>query len=324
MRQRAEIDGRHECRARRDHATVRRRVCAPGGGRSVSVAADEGTFPGRGGLPLHYRSWRPPHPRAALVIVHGLAEHSGRYGNVVDYFAPLGYALYAFDLRGHGRSPGPRGYVDSWRDYREDLAAFLARVADREPGLPRFLLGHSMGGVIALDYALVHPEGLQGVIASAPALGRIALPRALWVLAYALNRLRPRFSVRLPLRAGDVTRDARMVRSIEADPLTHDRGTARLAVELRHAAQRVEAHAREWRVPLLIVHGGADRLVSPEGSRRFARRVLFPDRELLEYPGGYHELFNDTIRERVLADVARWMERHLPAASTVRGAEADA
>ncbi len=280
---------------------------------AAAVTAAEGTFPARGGLRLHYRSWRPERPRAVLVIVHGMAEHSGRYFNVVDHFAPRGFAVYAFDLRGHGLSPGQRGYVDSWRDYRDDLGAFLAWVERREPGLPRFLLGHSMGGVIALDYALEHPEGLRGVIASAPALGRIALPRPLRWLAYALNRLRPRFSVRLPLSPDAVTRDPEMMRSIDADPLIHDRGSARLGVELLRAARRVEAGAPRLRVPLLLVHGSADRLVAPEGGRRFVARVRHPDKTLLEYPGGYHELFNDLIRERVLGDVERWIERHLRA-----------
>lgn len=291
---------------------------------TAPVSAGEGTFAGHGGVTLHYRSWRPAHPRAVLVIVHGLAEHSGRYDNVVQYLAPRGYAIYAFDLRGHGRSHGQRGHVDAWGEYRADLGTFLARVAQWEPNLPCFLLGHSMGGVIVLDYVIEHPGGLTGVIVSAPALGRIALPRPLLALAYVLNRVRPRFSVRLPLSPGAVTRDPQMMDSIDADPLIHDRGSARLGVELRRAGRRVEARARELRVPLLILHGGADRLVPLEGSRRFARRVLYPDKELLEYPGGYHELFNDVIRERVLADVERWLARHLPARASTSAAGADA
>ncbi|HQU16947.1 MAG: hypothetical protein B7Z66_06430 [Chromatiales bacterium 21-64-14] len=272
----------------------------------------EGTFRGADGVELHYRRWRPEDARAVLVIMHGISEHSGRYANVVNAVVPQGYAVYGFDLRGHGRSPGQRGYIESWREYREDLAAFITRIAEWEPHLPRFLLGHSMGGVIALDYCLEHPQGVSGVIASAPALGEIRLPRVLWALAHVMHRFWPRFSVRLPLSPADVSRDPAVMRDIDADPLIHSQGSARLGIELQRAARRVQERAREFRVPLLIVHGGADRLVPLEGSRRFMRHVLFPDKELLEYAGGYHELYNDIIRDQVLADTLRWLERHLP------------
>ncbi|MCX7681191.1 MAG: lysophospholipase [Anaerolineae bacterium] len=276
----------------------------------------EGTFRGFGALELYYQSWHPDgmeKPRALLPIVHGAGEHSGRYGNVVSWFVPRGYAVYAFDLRGHGRSPGPRGYITDWSEFREDVRLFLEFVRLQEAdGAPLFLLGHSMGGLIVLEYTLHYPQGLNGVIASAPVLARVGLSPLLMALARILSGLWPRLTLNTGLDATLLSRDRAVVEAYIKDPLVHSLGTPRLGTELTRAFEWTQAHAAQMQVPCLIVHGSEDRLVPPEGSRLFYERMTLADKELRVYPGYYHELFNDVGKEQVLADVEAWVERHLP------------
>ncbi len=277
---------------------------------------NEGAFGGVGGLELYYQRWRPEgEPRAVLVIAHGFGEHSGRYGNVVDWFVPRGYAVYGFDLRGHGRSPGPRGYVNEWAEFRGDVKAFLELVREREPGRPLLLLGHSMGGLIVLEYALHHPEGLVGVIASGPVLAQAGVSPFLIALSKILSGILPRITLDTRLDATSISRDPAVVEAYVNDPLVHSLGTPRLSTELTRAVEWTQAHAAEMRVPCLIVHGSADRLAPPEGSRIFYESMTLADKERLVYEGYYHEVFNDVGKEQVLAAVEAWVERHLPPAA---------
>lgn len=272
----------------------------------------EGTFHGFGGLQLYYQCWRPDgEPRAVLAIVHGFGEHSGRYMNVVNHLVPRGYAIYSFDHRGHGRSPGQRGHINSWEEFRQDVRAFLQMVSAQEPGRPLFLMGHSMGGLIVLEYALHYPEGLNGVIASGPVLAQVGISPVLMMVARLLSRIWPRFATNSGLDATAISRDPEVVAAYRADPLVHSTATARLGTEMGRATLWTHEHASEWRLPLLILHGGADRLVPPEGSRRFYENVPVADKERYEYEGGYHEPHNDVNRAQVLADLERWLERHL-------------
>jgi len=274
---------------------------------------DEGTFNGYGGLELYYQRWLPEgEPKAVLPIVHGFGEHSGRYGNVVDWFVPKGYAVYGFDLRGHGRSPGPRGYINEWGEFRGDVGAFLALVREQEPGRPLFLLGHSMGGLIVLEYALHHPEGLAGVIASGPLLAQAGISPFLVMMGRVLSRIMPRFSLNTGLDATAISRDPAVVEAYVNDPLVHSMGTPRLSTELTAAYEWTHAHAAEMRVPCLIFHGSADRLALPEGSRIFFESVEFSDKERQVYEGCFHEVFNDVGKEQVLAAVETCVERRLP------------
>ncbi|MGH7526924.1 MAG: alpha/beta fold hydrolase, partial [Gemmatimonadales bacterium] len=157
----------------------------------------QGGFTGAGGLELFRQSWRPDGPvRGVLVYLHGLGDHSGLYVSLADYFVPRGLAVHAPDLRGNGRSRGQRGYVAHWSEYREDLARLLDLVRGEEPGLPLFLLGNSLGGLIVLDYVLHHGEGIRGVIAIAPPLGAVGVPAPLLLLGRVLSRVWPRFSLK--------------------------------------------------------------------------------------------------------------------------------
>lgn len=280
---------------------------------AVGMRHLEGTFKGFGDLELYCQSWRPRDtPRAAVAVVHGFAEHSGRYGNVAGHLVPRGFAVHGYDLRGFGRSPGPRGHVDAWAEHREDAAAFLAKVGGEEPGLPLFLFGHSMGGLIALDYALRRPEGLAGVVASGPGLEPVGVAKPhLVLLAKLLSRVWPRFSLEVSLDGSAVSRDPEVVRAYVEDPLRNPRGTVRWGTEVLGAIAWIKAHAARMKVPLLMVHGGDDRIASPEGSRKFFAEVELPDKELHVYEGVYHEPHNDLDHGKVLADVGDWLERHL-------------
>jgi alpha-beta hydrolase superfamily lysophospholipase len=248
-----------------------------------------------------------------IVNLHGLGDHSGLYPNLASHFPPRGIAIYAYDMRGNGRSPGQRAYLSSWREYRDDLDAFLRRVREWQQGVPLFLLGNSLGGLVVLDYALHHPEGLAGVIAAAPPLGEVGVPRFLMSLGRLMSRLAPRFSLRVGMDLTGLARDTSIIDAVVADPLFHRRGTARLSTELTTTIARVQEGAARFSLPLLILHGSADRMVPPDGSRQFFAKVRHPDREFREYPGAYHVLFADLDHERVLGDLERWVESRVVA-----------
>ncbi len=273
---------------------------------------DEGTFKGAGGLELYAQRWRPDgEPKAVLAIVHGFGEHSGRYPNIVSRLVPKGYAVYGFDHRGHGRSPGQRGYINRWEEFRQDVHQFLEWVRAQEPDRPLFLMGHSMGGLIVLEYALHEPEGLRGVIASAPLLAQAGISPILFTLSRLMSRIWPTLSMNTKLDASTISRDPAVVQAYVSDPLVHSLGTPRLATEITAAVAWTHAHAGELRVPLLLFYGSADRLVPPEGSRAFFDHVTLADKERHEYEGYFHETHNDVGWERPVSDLEDWLERHL-------------
>jgi alpha-beta hydrolase superfamily lysophospholipase len=272
----------------------------------------EERFTGSKNLTLFRRAWRPARvPRAILVNIHGLGDHSGLYPMVSDYFVPRGYAVHAPDLRGNGRSLGQRGYVHSWTDYRDDLGRFLGLVRQEEGNLPLFLLGNSLGALVALDYAQHHAEDLRGVIAVAPPLGRLGVPAPLLALGAVLSRVWPRFSLETGMDLTGLSRDPAVMARVLADPLFHRRGTARLSTEVRATIRRLHADAPHFPVPLLILHGSADRMVPPEGSRSYIQKVGHPDKQLLEYPESYHGLLGDLNGPEVLRDLEQWIERRM-------------
>ena len=271
-----------------------------------------GEYRGAGGTRLFRRRWRPAEPsRAVVACIHGLGDHSGLYQALVEFLVARGIAVHAPDLRGNGRSPGRRAYVTRWDEFREDLQRFLEVVHAEEPSVPVFLLGNSLGGLIALEYALKHPEGLRGVIAASPPLGRLSVPAPLMALGRVLSTVWPTFSMRTGMDLSGLARDPTVASTVLADPLFHRVGTARLSTEVVAAIARVQTGAPRFPLPLLLLQGGADRMVPPEGTRRFAAAVAHPDAQLIEYAEGYHVLFADLDREQVLGDVERWVTARL-------------
>jgi len=268
-------------------------------------------YEGAGGTRLYCRSWPVADARATLIALHGLGDHSALYPMIGEALAPRGIAVLTPDLRGNGRSPGQRGYIAAWGDLREDLGRLVERTRAEAPERPLFLLGMSLGGLVALDYALHRPDGLRGVIALSPPLGVLGVPAPLLALGRILSRVWPRFSLETGMDLTGLSRDAAVVERVRTDPLFHRRGTARLSTEVTDTIARVQAEAGRFAAPLLIQHGAADRMVPPDGSRRFVARVGHPDRRLIEYPGAYHALLADLDGERVLADLAGWMFERL-------------
>ncbi len=273
----------------------------------------DGTFTAPDGLELYYQTWVEPEipMRGEVAIVHGLGEHSGEYEHVIERLAPAGFAVYGFDLRGHGRSPGKRAFIRTWDDYRQDVRVFLNLIAGNKTGQPCFLLGHSLGGIIILDYALRYPEGLAGVVAISPAIGELGFSPALRALARVISRVWPSFSLGTGLDASAISRDPEVIAAYRSDPLVHDRGTARLGVQSERTVDFIHSHAADLCVPLLIQHGDADRITKPDGSRRFIANVTEADKTLIEYPGAYHQVHNDLGHETATADLLAWLERHL-------------
>jgi alpha-beta hydrolase superfamily lysophospholipase len=275
----------------------------------------EGTFSGGGGLDLYYQSWHPEgEVRGILALVHGLGGHSGLYKTIVKHLLSKGYAIYGFDLRGHGRSAGQRGYINTWAEFRDDLQAFLKFIQQQQPGIPTFLLGHSMGGVITLDYTLRYVQdksALQGVIAFAPSIGKVGVPRSRIILGKLLSRVWPRFSLNIGLDFNAGSRDQKILDTYTQDKLRHTLATARLSTEFFATVDWIHTHAEKWQVPLLILHGSADRIALPAGSEIFYQNVTYPDKLRIEYPGGYHDLHYDINYLEVMTDLSSWMDQHL-------------
>ncbi|MBD2358670.1 lysophospholipase [Tolypothrix sp. FACHB-123] len=274
----------------------------------------EDTFKGVGELALYYQAWLPEGKlKAILVIVHGLGAHSSRFGNIIEQLLPQEYAIYAFDMRGNGRSPGQRGYINSWAEFREDLRIFIELIQNLHPACPIFIMGHSLGGVVVLDYILRHPQAaatLQGAIALAPAIGKVGVSKFRLFLGKLLSRIWPQFSLSTGIDLSAASRDQKVISAYAADPLRHTLGTARLATEYFATVDWIYAHAGEWQLPLLILHGAADTVALPEGSEIFYQLVTYQDKLRIVYPDAYHELQSDINYPEVMKDLETWLEQH--------------
>ena len=271
---------------------------------------EDGFFTGVRGVEIYYQCWLPEdEPRAVLLIVHGLAEHSGRYMNVVNHFVPLGYAVYGIDYLGHGKSDGPRVYVKEFNDYIDTLSVYVDMVRKWQPGKPSFLLGHSMGALVSAIFLLDHQDELTGAILSGPSVKAPSNTSPITIgMVRFLSILLPKIGV-LQLEAKGVSRDPAVVKAYISDPLVHTRKTtARLTYEILKAMQRVTAEASKITLPVLIVQGSADRLVDPDGARMLHDTVGSVDKRIKIYDGLYHEVFNEPEHDQVLGDVEAWLE----------------
>jgi alpha-beta hydrolase superfamily lysophospholipase len=271
----------------------------------------EDSFQGIGGIELYYQFWVPDgEPKAVLIIIHGLGEHGGRYPHVIERLVPHGYAVYTMDLRGHGRSSEQRGYINSYGEIRSDVKTFIEIVQKKEAGKPLFLMGHSLGGLIVLDYVLFYPDGLKGIIASAPSLMQTGISPVLMLIARILSRLAPRFSLETGLDASALSRDPAVVEAYRSDPLVHSKGTPRMGAEVQTAMSWANAHLSEIKLPLLTIQGEADRLIPLEASHILYEQAASPDKQRITYPGGYHEPHNDINHDQAVADLEAWLEKH--------------
>ena len=276
----------------------------------------EGFFKGVRDVNIYYQCWLPEgEPRAVLLIVHGLAEHCGRYANVVDQFVPQGYAVYGVDHIGHGKSGGTRAHVKRFADFIDVLKTYADMVRTWQPGRPVFMIGHSLGALIGAAYLVDHQTQLAGAILSGPL---VKVPDNISPMTVLLSRF---LSVLLPkvgvagIDARGVSRDPAVVDAYVNDPLVYrGKTTARLGCELLRAMQRVSAEASRIELPLLVLQGSEDRLVSPDGAKMLYRAAGSGDKMLRIYDGLHHEIYNEPERADVFADVEAWLrERLVPA-----------
>ena len=267
----------------------------------------------RGSSHLYQQTWEPDdQARAVVLLVHGLGEHSGRYVHVADHLTRRGFAVYTLDHYGHGKSDGHGGFVERFSVYLDGVDALLAKAKEEHSSLPLFLLGHSMGGLIAATWLLTKQDVVRACVLSGPALMTDQAPSAFLL---ALNRLLSALVPTLPmirLDASGVSRDPAVVDAYINDPLVfHGKLTARLIAELSATMDNTLSRADEIHVPVILMHGEQDLLTSPSGSREMFAGVSSEDKTLKLYPGLYHEIFNEPEQEAVLADMSTWLETHL-------------
>jgi len=279
-----------------------------------ALAEKTGTFAAADGVKIFFRHFAAETEKARLVIAHGLGEHSGRYGNVVERLVSKGFSVWLPDHRGHGQSEGKRGHVLNFMQYLTDLKSMLELArAGMIDGCKCFLLGHSMGGLIALYYAQRFDEHIDGIVASSPALGMvIEVPAAKKILGSFMSYLWPSLTMGNELDAGKISHDPDVVSGYQNDPLVHDRVSTRFFTELMSAMETVNQQVASLKVPVLMQVAGDDHLVNARISKQFFEELPTPDKTLQVYEGLYHEIYNELEgqRETVLTDLEDWlMER---------------
>lgn len=258
-------------------------------------------------------AWEVTSPRASLLLQHGYGEYAGRYvmsyNRLIPNLNALDINVYAFDAEGHGRSPGPRGATDMKRAVAHHLAAREVLETREEP---LFMMGHSLGGLITAASVAYRPEGVSGAVLSAPAL-KIELNPALKAIAGFLASIVPTARLTPPLDADAISRDAAVVEKYRNDPMVITKApAARLGATAIKVLERARSSFSDWDVPVLVIHGDADRLTPIEGSRAFVEAIGASDKQLVEFAGGYHELLNDHEADKALATVLDWLKPRLP------------
>lgn len=304
----------------------------------------QGTFNGSHSLKLFYQSWYPiparektrergvrdsteavtgavSHTASSLkgvvVLVHGLGEHSGRYRSVVRGLTSAGYAVFAFDNQGHGKSEGQRGHINRWQDYRNNTQIFLRLVRQQEPTAPLFLMGHSLGGLIVLDCVLRSARSpdfqalaIRGIVVSAPPLapscGTVNQMRIMF--ARLLSGVLPCLSLKMGLDECGLSRDQNIADEIANDPLIHPYVTLRWGTETLKTIDWVKDHIDQLNLPILLTHGGDDPIIDPKGSRDIFQDIPVPNKTLTIYPGSYHEPHNDLDADIVVTDLVNWLD----------------
>ena len=281
----------------------------------MAVTRSEHRFDGVGGVPLLYDVWTPDADvavRAVVVLAHGYAEHARRYDHVAARFGAAGLVTYALDHRGHGRSGGKRVHLRNINEYIEDFHTLVGIAAREQPGLPRVVVGHSMGGAIVFSYGVDHPDDYTAMVLSGPAVDAAAsVSPAKVLLAKVVGRFAPGLPVE-DLPADAVSRDPQVVAAYEADPLVfHGKLPAGVGRALIGVGETMPRRAAAISAPLLVVHGEQDRLIPVSGSRQLVECVGSTDVHLKVYPGLYHEVFNEPEQTVVLDDVTGWIESKL-------------
>lgn len=264
-----------------------------------------------GGARIHLRSWTPEgDPRAVIVICHGVNSHGGQYLWTAQQLVDRGFAVFALDLRGRGKSSGERFYVDDVAEYVADLSGTITIAKARHPGLPVYLLGHSAGGVVSCTYTLDHQDEIDGLICESFAF-QVPAPGFVLSAIKGISHIAPRLGV-LTLHMKDFSRDPAAVAALEADPLTKDETQpAATVAALVRADERLHDSFEQITLPVLIMHGTADKATVCQGSQYFHEHAGSSDKTLKLYEGHAHDLLNDLGKESVLGDIVGWIETRL-------------
>lgn len=270
----------------------------------------EGNFTNSSNLDIYYQGWLPEgSPRGVIVIVHGLHEHSGRYNHVGSFFSGAGFAVYGLDFPGHGKSGGVRSYVDSFDDFTDTLQAFMDLVRSWYASLPVYLMGHSLGGLIASVYLLDHQDQFQGAVLSGP-LVRVPdyVTEFTIKLGRTLSSVLPKFRI-LGIDIDGISRDPDVVQAYREDPLVYTgKMTARISDAMNRGIDRLALEGSKIELPLLLLHGSEDRLCDPAWSEYLRDLASSTDKELHVYQGLYHEVYNEPEADMVFRDVLKWLE----------------
>src|SRR3954449_13029944 len=270
---------------------------------------EEGRFAGEGGLEIYWQAWLPQgEPRAVIVLGHGASEHGGRYAWTGGQLNARGYAVYAIDHRGHGKSAGSRAVIDRMRNAVEDLHTLVERAQAAYPGRPLVLLGHSMGGAVAIAYTSEHEDALDALVLSGPLAVLEAASPVQRVAGRVLSVVAPKLGV-VGIDSSAVSRDPEVVKDYDADPLNyHGKLPARTVAELAKAIDGFPDAVAKFELPLLVMHGTADRLVPIAAGQMVADHAGSEDKTWKPYEGLFHEILNEPERQQVLDDIADWLD----------------
>lgn len=263
------------------------------------------------GTDLQYYEQLAENPKAVICLVHGMGEHTGRYGHVSGFFAERGMATLGFDQRGHGKSGGKRGHTPSYDLLQESVAQLVKTASEKYPGVPLILYGHSMGGNLVLNYAIRNGSGVKAVVGSSPYL-RLAFVPPKWkvTLANVMGSLLPGLQQPTGLATAMLSHDPAVVKAYENDPLVHDKITVAYYLSIEKSGEWAIQHAAELKVPTLVFHGAGDQITSHEATREFAENAQ-GNAELKLWDNLYHETHNEPEYRQVLGYVADWIEKTL-------------
>ncbi|MEH7436961.1 lysophospholipase [Neobacillus drentensis] len=272
----------------------------------------EGKFKGVNGVELFYQVLYPKAtaPKAAVILVHGHGDHSGGLQNLSTSLVNQDYLVYAFDLRGHGKSTGKRGFIKEWAEYRNDLHEFRKLVVAEVPELPLFIVGHSIGGVIVLDYTLDYGEGLAGMVAISPAISYEVTPSER-ILITLMGKLKPDYSIVKTGNPQILTKDPKELDRLVADELRHDVVTPGLGRGLMRTVARLANEAKSIKLPILLQFGLEDELTPPSKLHQFFDTVSSSNKQKFEYPHMRHRPFDDLDREHFFEDMNHWLDEQV-------------
>jgi len=274
----------------------------------------ETSYESHDGKKLYLQAWMTDKPKASLLLIHGLGEHSSRYMPIVEKICGLGVSVFTFDGRGHGKSAigKPSAYFESYKDYLKDIDALFQKVKSYVPGVPAFLYGHSMGGGLAAAYVLDYKAEAAGVILSSPAIKEAeGTSKLLIAVGGIISKYFPRFKA-LKLDATKISRIPSEVEKYLNDPLVYTEAIpARTGNELLTMMRSIQKKASDFDLPLLLIHGSADGLTNPKGSEIFFEKAKSKDKTLKIFPGGFHELINDSDRDEVIEFIVKWMKERI-------------